>query len=186
MAPITARGATGSTFDCPTNPKPTARSSLPLRARALGNGDPLIGQGDLWTTQLNPVGYALDGTWATKQPWFRAATGKLTITGRRLDGRGHFTADVPPASSYARTGFLPSGLRFSSAGCWEVTARLRRSRVVLHVSIDGSKAAICRQLSMSLRTLALENFPPNDRLEAQERAEYDRRHCSGSRNTAGA
>jgi hypothetical protein len=171
--------AAAPTFHCPANPAPTPRTLLPRRARALGNGDPLIGRGDLWTTRLNAVGYALDGTWGTKQPWFRVVPGTLTITGRRLDGPGQFSADVPPASSYARTGFIPSRLRFSSGGCWEVTAGLGRTRVVLHVSIDGSNAAICRELSTSLRVLEVQNFAPNDALEARERSEFDRRRCNG-------
>jgi hypothetical protein len=50
-------------------------------------------------------------------------------------------------------GFIPSSFEFSTGGCWKVTARLGRSRVVLFFDIDDSKGAICAQLASQLATV---------------------------------
>lgn len=65
-----------------------------------------------------------DGAIDVKWPWYRLTVeGELEIIGRRLDD------DAPPlvaeiAAGYGDTGFQATGLRFSSGGCWEVTARV--------------------------------------------------------------
>jgi len=66
---------------------------------------------------------------------------------------------MPPVESYPLginadigPGFIPSSFEFSSGGCWKVTARLGRSRVVLFFDIDDSKEAICTQLASDLRS----------------------------------
>jgi hypothetical protein len=55
--------------------------------------------------------------------WWRVASGRLHITGQRLDG------PAPPARAhvpdgYGDTGFQASGVDFPTEGCWEVTGTL--------------------------------------------------------------
>jgi hypothetical protein len=89
------------------------------------------GNGTLWVGGLWPHGVidagpdfvAKDGSVGMKFGWWRTATGKLRITGRRLDG------PAPPAQSfvpdgYGATGFQASGVDFPTEGCWEITGTL--------------------------------------------------------------
>jgi hypothetical protein len=89
------------------------------------------GNGKLWVGGLWPRGVihagpefvAQDGSVGMKFGWWRAATGKLQLTGRRLDG------PAPPArahvpAGYGDTGFQASGVDFPTEGCWEVTGAL--------------------------------------------------------------
>jgi hypothetical protein len=55
-----------------------------------------------------------------KFPWWRAASGALTIRGRRLDASAAPMGPHIPAG-YGDRGFQPTGLLFPSEGCWEVT-----------------------------------------------------------------
>jgi hypothetical protein len=92
------------------------------------------GNGTLWVGGLWPRGVieagpdfvAKDGSVGMKFGWWRAARGKLTITGRRLD------ASAPPArgfvpDGYGATGFQASGVDFPTEGCWEITGALPSS-----------------------------------------------------------
>jgi hypothetical protein len=145
---------------CGEGTKPTPHAELG-RALQIVDG-PLIGEGTLWTIPLRTPEYAPGtGNWVVgKQAWFRLEEGPLTATARRVDGgTGTFHFDVPPVESYPLAlnasigpGFIPSSLEFSTGGCWKVTARLGRSRVVLVFDIDDSKAAICKQLASDLLT----------------------------------
>jgi hypothetical protein len=66
-----------------------------------------------------------EGSFALKVPWFRGGglTGKLTITGRRLDAAAPpLTADIP--NGYADTGFQATGLIFPTEGCWEIKGKV--------------------------------------------------------------
>lgn len=54
-----------------------------------------------------------------KYPWWRAVTGRLVITGRRLDAESPPLEAVIP-EGYGETGFQASGLIFPSEGCWEI------------------------------------------------------------------
>jgi hypothetical protein len=85
------------------------------------------GNGKLWTTMwphnvviATPDYIAADGSVGMKWPWWwRGVKGKLTITGRRLDGKAPpLTAEIP--TGYGQ-GFQPSGISFPTEGCWEVT-----------------------------------------------------------------
>jgi hypothetical protein len=88
------------------------------------------GNGSLWVGALWPHGVVVippdqinpDGSMGMKFGWWRATTGFLTITGRRLD------APAPPlaaqASGYALTGFNASGVTFPTEGCWQVTGKV--------------------------------------------------------------
>jgi hypothetical protein len=61
-----------------------------------------------------------------KVGWWRGASGRLSIDGRRLD------AAAPPLQAavlegYGDRGFQSSSLIFPTEGCWEITARLTSS-----------------------------------------------------------
>jgi hypothetical protein len=145
---------------CGPGTKMTPRAELrsPLR---IVDREGLIGDRTLWTVPLRAPEYGSSRkSWVLgKQAWFRLEEGPVTVTGRRVDGgSGTFHFDMPPVESYPLglnasigPGFIPSSLEFSSGGCWKVTARLGRSRVVLFFDIDGSKQMICAHLASSLR-----------------------------------
>jgi hypothetical protein len=66
-----------------------------------------------------------DDSLEMKYPWLRAAglTGKLAITGRRLDTVGPLLkADI--SSAYLDSGFQATGLIFPTEGCWEITGKV--------------------------------------------------------------
>lgn len=84
----------------------------------------------LWpdaTVMIGPRGAGsilADGSLEMKYPWFRAAglTGRLTVTGRRLDAAAPpLRADIP--NRYLVTGFQATGLIFPTEGCWEITGK---------------------------------------------------------------
>ena len=153
--------AASATQACGPGTKPTPRAELqkPLQ---IVSASRLIGERTLWTIDLRKPEYGSSRkSWVLgKQAWFRLEEGPVTVTGRRADGgSGTFHFEMPPVESYPLglnadigPGFIPSSLEFSSGGCWKVTARLGRSRVVLFFDIDGSKQAICAQLASQLRT----------------------------------
>ena len=71
--------------------------------------------------------------------WWRAATGTLEITGRRLD------APAPPARAhvpdgYGDTGFQASGVDFPTEGCWEVTGTLLTTRLTFVTFVIKKRA----------------------------------------------
>lgn len=89
-----------------------------------------------------------DGIWAGQAPdyrggwfatemkvlWYRAVSGRLTVTGRRLDGDGPpLEAHVP--DGYGSTGIQASGLAFPEPGCWEVRARVGAHTLRFVVSV---------------------------------------------------
>lgn len=55
----------------------------------------------------------------TKFPWWRITAGELTVETAQVDGDEAIVGSVP--SGYGDSGFTPSGLMFSSEGCWQVT-----------------------------------------------------------------
>jgi hypothetical protein len=131
-----------SAHECRANPSATPRRELPEPLRTLSPRQKLVGEGDLWTVRPGRLFYTdgADGWTRLKQPWFRLDDGQLTIEGRRVDGAtGSFRADIPPMEAYPRNmnvaGFIPSGLEFSTGGCWKITARFRDSKVVLHLDV---------------------------------------------------
>jgi hypothetical protein len=73
-----------------------------------------------------PGEIAEDGSLSMKWGWYRyQVSGQVSVEGRRLDAPAPpLGADFPPPGSYGDTGFTPSTLIFSSAGCWEVTAKV--------------------------------------------------------------
>jgi hypothetical protein len=65
--------------------------------------------------------------------WVRPQGAKLTVTGHRLDGPAPpVTADIP--SGYQWT-FQASGVRFPTAGCWQVDANAGGKTITFVVKI---------------------------------------------------
>ena len=128
----------------------------------LGNGleadDRIIGRGALWVSrdavQGRPGLDIVEGDWHAKFPWFRTKPGSLRATGRRIDGPGNFTFDLPPESSYPDIGFIPSGLHFSNGGCWKITARFRRTTIHFFMSFSSSPEAVCAEIEWQLNNVA--------------------------------
>jgi hypothetical protein len=101
---------------CPvTNPERPAPSG-----GTYGNGKLRVG--GLWPHGVVTAGhgYIRHGRIRMKFPWWRMVSGRLRITGRRLD------APAPPLRSmvphgYGPIGFQASGVIFPTEGCWSVT-----------------------------------------------------------------
>jgi hypothetical protein len=75
-----------------------------------------------------------DGSIYAKQGWWRGVRGELAISGRRLDGSAPvLVANVP--GGYGRDGFVPAGLTFPTAGCWEVSGRVGSARLPYTVKV---------------------------------------------------
>ena len=75
----------------------------------------LPGGGSMAT--INP-----DGSIRLKLGWWRGVRGKLSITGRRVDGRASpLRAHIP--DGYGPLGFRPTSLTFPTLGCWRVVGR---------------------------------------------------------------
>jgi hypothetical protein len=105
------------------------------------------GNGKLWVGGLWPGGVidaepafvAEDGSVGMKFGWWRAAPGKLRITGRRLDG------PAPPARAhvpdgYGDHGFQASGVDFPTEGCWQVTGELPTTRLTFVTLVIRKRA----------------------------------------------
>ena len=105
------------------------------------------GNGKLWVGGLWPRGIidagpelvAKDGSVEVKFGWWRAATGTLHITGRRLD------ASAPPARAsvpdgYGPTGFQASGVDFPTEGCWEITGALPTTSLTFITLVTKKRA----------------------------------------------
>jgi hypothetical protein len=114
-------------------PKTALRHVMNLPGEPAGQlvpGTTFYGNGKLFTL-LNLNGVLLapadmvkpDGSIGWKFPWWRYATGHITITGRRLDApAGQLMSYVP--AGYGDTGFQATGVTFPSEGCWQVTAKM--------------------------------------------------------------
>lgn len=85
------------------------------------------GEGGIWTV-LWPEGRVRvpelsvddDGSMGMKWPWWRTQD-PIEVSGYYLGGKAApLEAGLP--SGYGESGFRPSGLRFSTEGCWEIMA----------------------------------------------------------------
>ena len=75
-----------------------------------------------------------DGSIHTKLGWWRGVSGRLSITGRRLDGwAAPLEAHVP--AGYGRRGFQPTGLVFPTVGCWRVVGKVGDVRLAFVVRV---------------------------------------------------
>jgi hypothetical protein len=134
-----ARGDASTPVASKTCPLTFPNGKKPPRAAAaqLPPVPPVFhGNGKLWV-KLWPFGVIVarpsvidrDGSIGIKLPWWRGVSGKLTITGTRLDAPAPpAKADIP--SGYGPSGFQPSGVVFPTQGCWKVTGRVGKARLV--------------------------------------------------------
>jgi len=77
-----------------------------------------------------------DGSIDAKFGWWRAGSGRIRITGRRIDSlapplRAHVPAGYSP-------GFQATGLTFPTTGCWRVTGRYAGAALTFTVRITKS------------------------------------------------
>jgi len=129
----------GTTATCPV----TLPRKSPLRDFR-GN---VYWQGELFVAGLPSDGTLVfrprvimpDGLFRQKFGWYRGPglTGKLTITGKRLDGPSSpLKADVP--QSYGDSGFQATELTFPTEGCWQVRGKVNKTSVVFVVRVVRS------------------------------------------------
>jgi hypothetical protein len=105
-------------------PAGVGKGSLFGAGSSHGNGTLWVG--GLWEGGVLAAGRDFieeDGSVGMKFGWWRHASGRLTITGRRLDGPAPpLRAHIP--DGYGDRGFQATGLSFPTEGCWEVTGQL--------------------------------------------------------------
>ena len=90
----------------------------------------LAGGGKMAT--INP-----DGSIDAKFGWWRAGSGKIRISGRRLDAPASpLRASVPDGYG---PGFQATGLTFPTTGCWRVTGRYLGSQISFTLSVSKSR-----------------------------------------------
>jgi hypothetical protein len=81
-----------------------------------------------------------DGSITAKLGWLRGIPGRLTIKGRRIDGRSPpLRARVPSTRSYGPTGFIPTFVTFPTAGCWRVTGDQGSAHITFVVKVSKVK-----------------------------------------------
>ncbi len=136
-------GATRSR-PCSKAPGPVPHRRAPTVVTSWTAGERVVGRGSIWTIRsaLDEQGVKLpDGTYSIKFPWYVLPPGgKLTITGRRLDGPGTFRADANVASEGSKV-FATSSLEFSTWGCWQISGRYRGSTLTFRMNVHPQ--AVC-------------------------------------------
>jgi hypothetical protein len=107
--------------------------------RDIPHGQPVVGSGALWSIASALRVHAVHelGGWFIKMPWFTRPFGIPLITARRLDGLGTFHATADEAIDQNGR-WVASNLIFSTAGCWEVTARFHASTLRFEVRVGTS------------------------------------------------
>jgi hypothetical protein len=120
---------------CASGPAPVAAESVPPDVAAWAHGRPVVGRGAVWTIRsaIDGAPDLQNGHWYLKFPWYLRPPGIPTITGRRLDGEGTFSADANLAYDASGT-WTVSGLAFSAPGCWEVTAHYQDSALTVTIA----------------------------------------------------
>jgi len=129
-----------SSFVLPANavacPRTIGTEGPPQAERGLFGWSSSHGNGKLWVGGLWPEGVITaepsfveaDGSVGMKFGWWREVSGRLVITGRRLDGQAApARGDVP--DGYGQTGFQASGVVFPTEGCWEITGTVGEVRL---------------------------------------------------------
>lgn len=126
--PAPAEPSSTAPADCPVTIGTAAPAEVGagLFGAASAAGNDALWVGGLWPNGViaaEPVFVNPDGSIGMKFGWWRIASGKLGITGRRLDGA------APPASGdvpdgYGASGFQASGVTFPTEGCWEITGNV--------------------------------------------------------------
>jgi hypothetical protein len=117
-----------------TKPNGSAAGEEGFSPGSYGNREVSVGPFGLWpdgTIIFKPGGPGFitqDGSLGMKFGWLRGVSGKLKITGRRLDAEAApLRSEVP--DGYGDRGFQASYIIFPTPGCWEVTGRVGDSSV---------------------------------------------------------
>jgi len=143
--PVAASAASTKPDSCTSIPAAVSRKKLPADVKDWARGDPVIGHGPIWVFRQNlqwdrkyqPWLPSPDGTFGLgKVAWFLRDEyeGIPTITGRRLDGPGTFSARVNGARSGGHDWIAPS-LTFSTAGCWKVVGAWKDETVAFRILV---------------------------------------------------
>lgn len=121
---------------CETGVETVPANEVPSDVAAWADGEPVVGHSELWTVRkLLTLAPTFDhGIWRAKIAWFTRPFGIPKINGRRLDGPGTFRGDANSATDQRGT-WVASGLAFSQAGCWEVTASFDNSGIVFRILV---------------------------------------------------
>jgi hypothetical protein len=126
---------------CASRVRPIGSAVVPAEVRAWAHNGPVLGGGRIWTqaSALNVPAEFGSGIWALKFPWYLypATGGVPTLSGRRLDGPGHFRGTASAALGGPAPRWVASGLDFSTLGCWQVTARYRGSSLTLRLVVHA-------------------------------------------------
>jgi len=133
--PLLAASLVASTAEVPV-PKNASclvtapNGDVPPGSPSAPNG---YGNGQLWTWLWSngavvfesggPGEIHPDGSLEMKWPWHRGLSGRLQITGKRLDQRAP-SLRATVSDSYGDIGFQPTTLIFPTPGCWEVTGQV--------------------------------------------------------------
>jgi hypothetical protein len=127
----TATAAPAAAPQCRAGVRTVPAKDVPRDVRKWSGGRAVIGGGELWTARSAVTVVSNrqpDGSWLLKFPWFTRPFGLPRLDGRRLDGQGAFRGDANEAIDQ-RGKWVVSSLEFSTAGCWEVTARFDRATI---------------------------------------------------------
>jgi hypothetical protein len=130
---------------CTSVPPRVPNKNVPADVKEWALGAPVIGSGPIWLFRKSviwdrakhPWPPLEDGTYSIgKVPWFLRDKYEAmpTITGKRVDGPGTFTASVNGARSGGHDWFV-SGLRFSAAGCWKVVGTWDHTKVAFRILV---------------------------------------------------
>ncbi|HXJ64832.1 MAG TPA: hypothetical protein VNN79_13845 [Actinomycetota bacterium] len=137
-APTPARVTMADAKSCPVT-MPHGRAPM---AGTFGNGQLRVG--GLWPRGVIAAGPAYvdaRGRVRMKFPWWRIVTGRLQLSGHRIDAPAPpLLPDVP--TGYGPTGFQATSVTFPTPGCWRVTGRAGPA-------------------SLSFVTFVIERRPPN-------------------------
>jgi hypothetical protein len=77
---------------------------------------------------------------SAKFPWWRVLAGQLQVSTSRVGSEKRIEAGVATVAEYGQTGFVPSGLVFDGAGCWQITGSLQGQSLtfIAFVELRGS------------------------------------------------
>lgn len=132
---------TQANTSCPATPFTTTR---PPDANTAGFTQTWYGNDALWAGLAPPY----QGKWFVgdlKVLWWHNDSGKLTITGRRLDGAAPpMDAFIP--DGYGQIGYQATGIEIPTPGCWEITGTVanRDLRFVVYANPEGCLPANLR------------------------------------------
>ena len=161
-----------------------ARDAAPSLVEPHGSLRPderIIGHDPMWvfdaTVRLGAGYDVFAEEWTAKFPWLRTKAGRLRVKGHRVDGPGTFAVEMQQ-SAYPRTGFLPSGFRFSNGGCWKVTAKLRRTTIRFYMAFSSGPEDLCDELRSQVDNVKnAQDLPENAEYVARLNEVLDARNC---------